>query len=460
MNPMIIMPVLSVLGQAVEVRQGVKTGVFIAPFVLALPLALLAAVLAVRGRGRHTPPAAPRRRGRVGAALGLMLLSGFVAHLRYERRWSSAMVSRPVGQVTEVADVARALPAEPIESVAGPPPVERWRSPADLEFEADLYHSVAEASESLAVLTVRQLDANRSLAGVRQVVVHQGRDASGSPDLRIGPEVLARVSSRLQKVNREWSVTSGLPVSGSAEAFSPDALHLLLQVTNVGTRGRAQWNPTIDEEQGTVHVRVLGDSNGLERFATYVTKPWVENFPVFAATLPVRSGTGAECPWVAGYSSSTATSSSEARVEAIRDVAASLLPRARARLIQSGQGAVDDHRVQLALEQAMSSGIGLADRFEQSFRRPYGGTVCRQAVLVDVSSVLSAAVRDWSRSTARARQTWMQTGIAAAILVSMVCVLGLALNVVTRGYYRGRIALASSLLLALGGVGIVLLCVA
>jgi hypothetical protein len=109
------------------------------------------------------------------------------------------------------------------------------------------------------------------------------------------------------------------------------------------------------------------------------------------------------------------------------------------------------------IEKELAGGSEVRDRFVQTLIVNSGGQIVREAVLVQSPAVVTRA---WQACLSqrvqreyqarRESESWIGLVASAAGMCLLVCVVGLVLNAITKGYYRGRLLLAGGLLLILG----------
>lgn len=331
-----------------------------------------------------------------------------------------------------------------VSQVRQPSP-EPWKSPADLEFAADLHPSAAAAAESLVVEILKLKDATYPAADIRRVQVWA---ADG-----LDPEVVSRTLSRLQRKVPGWMVmVEALEPNRPIEESDEQAASLRIEVPSRSISHQATWDHNRQERGGILRMRLSFRSGSIDRSTTFADKPWVESASEFISARP-------QMKWVAGYSSQNATDRAAARSEALQSAAIQIMPEVRTRL--QGRVSFDEIWLLGAIERELSGAAEVRDRFVQTMIVNSGGQIVREAVLVQsggvVSRVEAAALRHRQQQLlgmAAARESWLATVAAAGGMVVLVCVVGMLLNTITRGYYRGRLAVVCALVvvLVLGGL--------
>jgi hypothetical protein len=297
---------------------------------------------------------------------------------------------------------------------------EPWKSAADLGFAASLHPSFTSAAESLVrELLVRKQEVAPDSAIQRFQVTCA---ATITPCLR--DPARSAIESRLRKLHPEWTNldSNPVPVEGT----------LLVQVEEATQPGVA-----------AVAMRLTWETGEVSGTAAYVHKPWVLD----AGYLGPRS------EWVVGFSGS-AGSPWEAHVQALQDAADRLAPR----LLPGLAAGTDERWLRSRIAQVLSErGREPHDRFAQVFVRSYGGQICREAVLVQASAVQAALSRPAIVHVASQTPAWFEGLFSGTVLILLVCMIGGLLNVMTRGYHRGRLLTAGGVLLLGGLVAVILL---
>jgi hypothetical protein len=165
--------------------------------------------------------------------------------------------------------------------------------------------------------------------------------------------------------------------------------------------------------------------------STATTKPWVEDFPAFV------NATGGK-RWIVGRSTAVCLNEREASEAATRDAGKQLYAHLRPRLSPS-LGSESDAWLKRRLADELALGGAVNDRWVSRVRKPYG-EIWAEAVLVDASTPRFATlVREHERWVRGKQASTRSTagsvlGLSAAILLIYV-----VLNVLTKGYFRGRL---------------------
>lgn len=175
---------------------------------------------------------------------------------------------------------------------------------------------------------------------------------------------------------------------------------------------------------------------------TAPSKKWTTDLPGFLNTVPGD--------WIIGRSTAAALSAQEAQTMARDDAASALIARLRPQLDRR----VHDRALARHVQAALAGDDLIVDRQVIATERPYG-TIWSAAVLVDASGVrVEPLLREIQRSAMRERFNVVAGMTGAAMLTAVVAFSYLVLNWLTRGFFRGRLALASALIVAVGVIGI------
>jgi len=199
-------------------------------------------------------------------------------------------------------------------------------------------------------------------------------------------------------------------------------------------------------------MHVHGPADKVVRSARFVEKPWVADFATFV-------NRDASHRWIVGQSRQACTSQHEAEQQAIHSAAARLQPYVRDLLPQYkawrrfSTGGSYTHEILGQIEREVRRGGTwlISDRFTQSFSRPYGVNVWREAILVDASADKVNRLAKLLVTRRRSeRASWLQTALSVAGLGLVVCVVYLFLNLATRGYYVWALRAAAIIVVAAG----------
>jgi hypothetical protein len=182
-----------------------------------------------------------------------------------------------------------------------------------------------------------------------------------------------------------------------------------------------------------------------DRAETSTTKRWAVDLPAFLNEQPGR--------WVVGRSDQPALSADEAQTLARRDAARALAADVSARLTRPV-----GRRDGLAARVAEALGRRddcIVDRQIDSTERPYG-TIWRAAVLVDASPAkIDALARQIDQQARRQHGRVVGGTLASCALTALAGGFYVFANWLTRGFFRGRLLVASLLIVAAGTFAVV-----
>lgn len=216
-------------------------------------------------------------------------------------------------------------------------------------------------------------------------------------------------------------------------------VRLTLEVVDPTTHPAA-WNATGQFESGDLACTVSVEGQTTKQISVvYNEKPWVDRWDQFVSKHPSHR-------YVVCTSSDLRSSPGSASESAMRNL----------QRIQLDAGTINHQKIWVQPNQTL-----IVDRFTQKLTRPYGD-VWREALLVD----LEGPEAEELKATARANhhrivreqrsaesQTWWQCLLLVAVFAA-VAILGMVLNLVTEGYFRGRIvgSIAVVALIAFGTI--------
>jgi hypothetical protein len=176
---------------------------------------------------------------------------------------------------------------------------------------------------------------------------------------------------------------------------------------------------------------------------TQPAKLWASDLPAFLNQSPGH--------WIVARSQKPALSAQEAETLARSEAARAVVPILAGRLKRPIEQKVLASRV----EASLFRDDWLVDRQIEATERPYG-TIWSAAVLVDASPAkIDALVRQIEHQT-RERHARAVAGLLALFVVTAIVGSFYAfLNWLTRGFFRGRLAIASILVVASAVLGVV-----
>ncbi len=318
-----------------------------------------------------------------------------------------------------------------ISTVQLPSPPMEWLSSDLKAFDADVYPGLQQAAGPLGRRIRETLEANRLLQNSpaddswvepQQIIISV---------VELSEENRSSVLAQFSEEIRNDFPKSSISVSNSSTS-APFGNMVALHVRDQNEAlSFAPWDPThMVQSNGSLHCEAKTQAGQAEVSLKYVEKPWLESFETFAMERPNKQ-------FIAGYSTSLASSESDARREAMND--------ASEKLKQAGF-------VQFKLDETLST-----DRFVQKLSRPYGD-VWRVAFLFDLSSppVAAHAIATMN-SHVKTNQLYHFSFFSIALSLFLITiVLGVVLNLLTFGYYRVQIGLgwafAALGLITIGGL--------
>ncbi len=366
----------------------------------------------------------------VGAVIVVVLLAVAALGLLRFRRTT-------VREVHQVAEQER--------SISGMKAEHAWSS-ADQFLLADVYPSLESAAEAAAAALGRDLPARVRNRPIK--VVHAIGDAGQRARQAAGEafrKALARsgIDVDTLRIAPDYDVRDGEPQDKSD--------WLTIEVTSANLddppypKGHPEYDPARPQE--AVWVKVQGEP-GVNQAAFYRHVPWLADFDTFAANNPGR--------YLLGRSTEPASTTAEARRQAIARVAESLLPEVMQEVdAQSSPVNVPTDDLLPRVTEAVAANIH--DQFSQAFHRPYGN-VHRSAVLLKWDPPLARSIASRHIQAHRAtRQSWVQQILSTGVLCAIIGLIYVLLNWATRGYYTWSLRAVTVILLAVGLVVLLLM---
>jgi len=170
--------------------------------------------------------------------------------------------------------------------------------------------------------------------------------------------------------------------------------------------------------------------------AARAAKPWIADFPAFVNDHPTGH-------WIVGQSTEPALSADEAESMARSDAAEKI-----AQVLNCDGG-----ESQAIIVSSLARSDWIVDRQIDSTEHPYG-TIWHAAVLIDATG---GRLDDLSRQIQFAvRRQHLHAAFLLAVSIGWLTVIGLCyllINWITRGYFRGRLVMASLILILVGIFG-------
>lgn len=173
------------------------------------------------------------------------------------------------------------------------------------------------------------------------------------------------------------------------------------------------------------------------------TREWLADFPAFVHANGTRY-------WIVGHSSATCVTEKEAADQARRDAATQLRNTLRANLPDALFKGEADTWIKSRVSRDLALGSLIVDRSTSRIHRPYGD-IWSAAVLVDASpDRLAPIARDYDAWRTGRTATVTHTGFSLVGLSLAILAIYTVMNVLTKGYFRGRLRASAALALGLG----------
>jgi hypothetical protein len=216
-------------------------------------------------------------------------------------------------------------------------------------------------------------------------------------------------------------------------------------------RGRAErkvtWWPT-PLAKGTLEARIAGPKGTAVVTAKLDEKPWLYN-------PPERSP---HAEYAVVVSEQPEASAAQALQSVRRQATLTLYPRVQAELMAMTEGGrVSDATLKQHVRAAAQSNRGVVDECVVRVDRPYGPVWYAAQLRELAPHVLQPVAAGAVGATQEHRQTFagMIAGLGGMVLV--LGVLYLALNALTRGYFRGRLRAATVVVALVAGAAVLVL---
>ena len=317
----------------------------------------------------------------------------------------------------------RVVEVQPASTVPRPAIAPIWSEGIEAEFDADIYPSKESAMRALGRRmgeTIGRLAAEpneiRRVAVFQQDNEHALAGVFASALTRALPEVHTAVETGRRNLFRnEAGVEFRQIISG----------------TPVAAWSRISGRETVG--QGRIEVTTFIGSSGTTINESFIEKPWVENFSIFANSHPSHE-------FATARSNEACTSESEARQQAMAEATRLVGGAIWDRIDQPRVGSLT-----ITPSDLHDKGIVL-DTFTQSFHGT-AAPVWREAVLLDLSPErLMTLAQAKTVQVQAVRKTWVVL-IGQAVGVFVVIFLAyLFLNMATRGYYDWALRIAGLVL--------------
>lgn len=197
-------------------------------------------------------------------------------------------------------------------------------------------------------------------------------------------------------------------------------------------------------QSGRIVATAFREDKNESAEASFLNKPWVEDFAGFAGEKPERQ-------FVVARSWETCTSENEAKNQAIRDACAQI----SALVGQKWSTVPGRPPVTVSSVDVLEGGF-IVDQFVQSFDG-LSGRLWRQALLIDASAERLSRLGSHKVAQVRViRKTWAGMILSAVGVLIVIIASYLFLNMATRGYYVWSLRIAGTVLAIAGIVSIIL----
>ncbi len=322
------------------------------------------------------------------------------------------------------------------------------------DFKADVYPSIHAAAEALGRDIGMGLNGPSDGTGQEPLPIYVWLvDDTQQPSTREGvllvtrPVLDAVAEGIRQKLIDLARVSVERPTTDRAVIVRIDTADVRFDSHN-------KWRQQAESGTGKLVADVRGPVSSTRFSVPFVQAPWVDDPAGFARTY--QGG-----HWLVAYSPGVFPSQVEARREALKAAASSLIPQAEALI--SGMSVEHQHRYEKKrasdpewllnrVTDELASRNHATDFFSQRFDRPYG-SVWREAVLIDAEpGMIESIARALIGSLQEQSMAQMTSLLSLVVLVVMIVGLYLFLNLATKGYYAWMLRLA-----AVGGIAAMIL---
>ncbi|MEP3480961.1 MAG: hypothetical protein ABJZ55_17065 [Fuerstiella sp.] len=297
-----------------------------------------------------------------------------------------------------------------------------WNAIDTKQFRTNIFPSVASAANDLAkqvptILkemhgTANKLTKLKLQATCTSTVPQKGQGEFQKELLKLLPDTTFTLAETPDKTKKNTD-----------DDAQPATVKIELNLKTVSS-SPAAWNTDKNSENGTLSCVVHSIQGSRSISVDYIEKPWLEQLDQFSNAYPARG-------FAVGVSSTLCESAEAANQSAIQSLKA-----------------IETHTAINGIKAATPiDNSHVIDRFVQKLERPYGD-VWREAVLVDYKSpqierIRANMVADMATKI-RAEQTHESQGRFHLLILIAVfaatALIGMALNLVTEGYLRGKIA--------------------
>jgi len=373
-----------------------------------------------------------RKRPWIAAIAGLTTLL-IVSSLLYRIR-AMKLIKAMGGSATQVA-VPYITPGENAEVAAG---TAIWLPGIEEQFEADAYPSKVAAVRALSRRIgepIRRVFKGEPPMPLK-IILFQGAHE------RALLEELGKAISKAMP-EAQWSIES------ETAAVEKDQAAVRLELLDVETQS-VPWAQNSGRKlaAGVMQANILtGDSQAFAR-ASFVEKPWVEDFANFANSMP-------DARYILATSTGSSLSAAEADAQAVQNACWHLTLVLRGALGQSGQHPFD----RAVMPADLREGGFVVDQFVQSFNGT-AGLIWRKALLINTSADKIRWLQDRIAAQVHVQKiTWARVIGSVFGLLVIISLAYVFLNAATRGYYVWSLRIAATAL-AFVGIGSIILLLA
>ncbi len=324
------------------------------------------------------------------------------------------------------------------------------------DFEADVYPSLESAAEALGRRVGKRLMEISDTPDSEPQPIYVWRESFDGVvyshtvtdrDMIISRKVLDAAASGIrQKLENPVYVSVEKAPSGNRSDYA--MVNVVFQEVNFDNHNR--WGQHAETKTGGLALRVEVSGKPFSVSTRFADTPWVEDRSAFAENFDNGD-------WLVAYSHGDHTTNEEARQDALVAATESLLPLAKARINLLSASDQHHYEQQMAknpnwlrerVADELVSRNRVSDRFTQSFARPYGATIWREAILIDASPKRVEAIASSLVQGINSRVTHERSAFFSFVLLAgLVFGTYLFLNMATKGYYAWSLRFA-----AVGGV--------
>jgi len=334
-----------------------------------------------------------------------------------------------------------------------------WQVTMEDPFEADVYPSMHQAAQALGKKVgsrLAEVTANKEPATEVLICFSEKFDARLGNDIREGIISVKHISNIRVSSSR-------IPSEQWPHKENPQAVTLNLGWNFHTAKGPIWPNENKEYWEGTLRLNAIGQGGEFGEEVRFIDKPWVSDYSGFVNRQPQQN-------WLIAQSQKPCTSAEEAHQQAIKHTAQQLSKLVFAKVKRYSKGFLSRRsewthpKLQTFIESELRTGYGkihgqvIRDRFLQSFDRPYGATLWREALLVDATGYnLDKLARKCAGIERAEQESWLKIVLSAVGMLGIVCVVYVFLNSATKGYYTASLRVAAVVLaMVIIGIAMVL----